>query len=89
MIVASPFARRRSPDCGEASANIKTWVRERFALPEETSVTVSEIVCRDPACPGVETVVLIMDAGVRTRMVRIARPMIAVTVTDIWASRIG
>ena len=89
MIVASPFARRRSRDCGEAAANIKAWVRERFALAEQTSVTVSEIVCRDPACPGVETVVLILDAGVKTRMVRIARPMIAVTVADIFASRIG
>jgi len=89
VIVASPFARRRSPDCGAASANIKTWVRERFALSERTSVTVSEIVCRDPACPGVETVILIMDAGVKTRMVRIARPMIAVTAADIWGTQIG
>ena len=89
MIAASPFARRRSPDCAEASAAIKTWVRERFALKEGNSVTVSEIVCRDPACPGVETVILIMDAGAKTRMVRIARPMLAVTVTDIWESRIG
>ena len=89
MIAASPLARRRSPDCVEASAAIKTWVRERFALNERSSVTVSEIVCRDPACPGVETVILIMDAGMKTRMVRIARPMLAVTVTDIWESRIG
>lgn len=89
MIVASPFARRRSPDCAEASARIKTWVRERFALPQSTSVTVSEIVCRDPACPGIETVILVMDAGVKTRMVRIARPMMSVTATDIWDSRIG
>ncbi len=89
MIAASPFARRRSPDCAEASAAIKTWVRERFKLPEGTSVTVSEIVCRDPACPGIETVVLIMDAGVKTRMVRIAQPMLAVTPNDIWESRIG
>ncbi len=88
MIVASPFARRRSADCGPASANIKTWVREHFALPETTSVTVSEIVCRDPACPGVETAILIMDAGLATRVVRIARPMIAVTKTDIWESQI-
>jgi hypothetical protein len=89
VIAASPFARRRSPDCAEASAAIKAWVRERFALKERSSVTVSEIVCRDPACPGVETVILIMDAGVKTRMVRITRPILAVTVTDIWESRIG
>jgi hypothetical protein len=89
VVGASPFARRRSADCGEVSAKIKAWARERFALPEQTSVTVSEIVCRDPACPGVETVILIMDAGMKTRMVRIARPMTAVTVADIWRSEIG
>jgi hypothetical protein len=49
---ASPFARRRSPDRAEASAAINTWVHKRFALKERSSVTVSEIVCRDPERTG-------------------------------------
>ena len=52
VIAASPFARRHSPDRAEASAAIKTWVHKRFALKERSSVTVSEIVCRDPERTG-------------------------------------
>ena len=48
MIAASPFARRHSPDCAEASAAIKTWVRKRFALKERNSVAVSEIAAAIP-----------------------------------------
>jgi hypothetical protein len=40
------------PIAAEASAAIKTWVRKRFALKERNSVTVSEIVCRDPERTG-------------------------------------
>jgi hypothetical protein len=52
VIAASPFARTHSPDCAEASAAIKSWVRKRFALKERNSVAVSEVVCRDPDRAG-------------------------------------
>jgi len=40
------------------------------------------------ACPGVETAILMMDAGVKTRIVRAGEGMTAVAVTDIRAFRI-
>jgi hypothetical protein len=40
------------PIAAEASAAINTWVHKRFALKERSSVTVSEIVCRDPERTG-------------------------------------
>ena len=30
-------------------------------------VTVNEIACNDPACPGLETVILVMREGAKTR----------------------
>jgi hypothetical protein len=47
----------------EDSARIKAWVRETLALPDDAVVTVSEIACTDPACPGLETVILVMRPG--------------------------
>ena len=49
-------------------------------LPAGTAVSVNEIVCNDPGCPGTETVLLIMQPGTRTRAVKL--PLAAVDVTD-------
>ncbi len=54
---------RPDPD---SIARVKGWVRETLALPEDASVTVNEIACTDPACPGLETVILVMRPGAAT-----------------------
>jgi hypothetical protein len=52
-------------------------------LPAGSSVTVNEILCLDPACPDLETVILVMRAGEKTRACKIAKPMSAVTEQDL------
>ena len=55
---------------GEAKAaaeRLKRQVRDRLALPETAAVAVNEIICADPACPGSETVILVMNPGEKTR----------------------
>jgi hypothetical protein len=52
-------------------------------LPEGSSVTVNEILCLDPACPDLETVILVMREGEKTRACKIAKPMAAVTEQDL------
>ncbi len=47
----------------EDSARVKGWVRELLGLGDEVVVTVSEIACTDPACPGLETVILVLRPG--------------------------
>lgn len=46
---------------------IKLGVRKALSLSEEAAITVSEIACADPVCPILETVVLIMEPGRKTR----------------------
>jgi hypothetical protein len=57
------------------------------AFPEqvspETVFAVNEIACTDPACPGVETVILIMRAGQKTRACKIQKPLDQVTEQDV------
>lgn len=58
---------------------IKRWTRELLALSGDTSITVSELACRDPGCPLLETVVTVFDDAGGTRQWRFTRPRIAVT----------
>jgi len=67
----------------EAIGRIKSCVLDVLALPAETALTVNEIACLDPACPGVETVILVMEPGRKTRAYKIARALDAVTKQDI------
>ncbi|GEP00246.1 hypothetical protein GCM10007887_35500 [Methylobacterium haplocladii] len=46
-------------------------------------VKVNEIVCADPACPGFETVILVMAPGVRSMARKIAMPLADVTRQDV------
>ncbi len=50
-----------------ALVRIKTWTRDVLALDEDATVAANEIVCADPACPGSETVILVMIPGQRTK----------------------
>lgn len=77
------FGGRRPPaDQGVRDA-ISAWVRRIGGLDEDVIVKASEIVCADPACPGMETVILIMAAGRPTRAVKVARAMDTVSEADI------
>ena len=42
---------------------LKAQVRGLLGLPETAAIAVNEIICADPACPGSETVILVMKPG--------------------------
>ena len=44
-------------------------------LPDGVTVSVSELPCRDPGCPDVETVVAILAAGSKPRIARFHKPI--------------
>lgn len=59
---------------------IKSEVRSLLGLPEQVAVAVNEILCADPACPGSETVILVMRPGARTQACKL--PMAIAEVTE-------
>lgn len=63
----------------DASAQVKRQVRELLGLPENAAVAVNEILCADPACPGTETVILVMKPGEKTRAFKIQMGLAEVT----------
>jgi hypothetical protein len=58
----------------DATDRIRDMASALLSAPPGTEITVSEIVCLDPACPGTETVVLVMRAGRKTQAAKVPRP---------------
>jgi nitrate reductase delta subunit len=48
----------RTPAYYEALVRVREWTRERFTLPADAAILVSEIACRVAGCPPLETVVV-------------------------------
>jgi len=49
----------------EALERVRVWTQQRFKLPAETAILVSELECRLPGCPPLETVIAFWDEGKR------------------------
>jgi nitrate reductase delta subunit len=49
---------RRGFEHHDALARVRGWTRERFALTEDAAILVSEVACKVPGCPPLETVVV-------------------------------
>ncbi|QEL24889.1 hypothetical protein FQV39_21590 [Bosea sp. F3-2] len=62
-----------------AAERVKARVRELLGLPETAAIAVNEIICADPACPGTETVILVMKPGEKTRAYKLQMAMGEVT----------
>ena len=58
---------------------LKARVRDLLGLPETAAIAVNEILCADPACPGNETVILVMKPGEKTRAYKLQMAMAEVT----------
>jgi nitrate reductase delta subunit len=49
---------RKGPERLQVIDRVAGWTRERFKLPQEAVISVSEIACPLPGCPPLETVVM-------------------------------
>ena len=70
----------------DATGRVKALVTDLLASSVGAEVTVSEIVCLDPACPGTETVMLIMLPGEKTRAAKVAGAAADVTEPEVRAA---
>jgi len=73
---------QRSPERLEAIERVTRWTRERFRLPKDAVVSISEIACRLPGCPPLETVVLFWIAEQRYQF-KLFKPVAEVICDDL------
>lgn len=74
------FGRDKREAAGaDAAAQVKRQVRELLGLPENAVIAVNEILCADPACPGTETVILVMKPGEKTKAFKVQMALAELT----------
>ncbi len=81
-LFGKPDTRKGGDAKAEAKAlaeRLKGQARELLGLPETAAIAVNEIICVDPACPGNETVILVMKPGEKTRAYKLQMAMAEVT----------
>lgn len=88
LIFPGPFRRGRPAGAEalrlrEASDRIKDRVTSRLDLDAADAVSVNEILCPDPACPDLETIILVMSPRRATRAAKVRKPMTEVTDADV------
>jgi len=81
MALFGRFSRKPDPVEEAARARIRGWVEA--ALGTDVTLTISEIDCADPTCPGLETIILVMREGEATQAVKLRKSMIEATEADI------
>jgi len=74
---------RSEPGHEAAVGRVQTWTRERFELPEHAAVMVTELVCRRPGCPPLETVVAFWEADNQRRHFKVLKPLVDVVADDL------
>ena len=74
---------KKPPRDAAALARIRAWSRVVLGDPAGLELTISEIECGDPACPGLETFILVMRAGEATQAVKIRKPISEIEEADV------
>jgi len=62
---------------------VQSWTRRRFKLTPEAAVLVSEVACRLPGCPPLETVVAFWTEDDRRHQFKLYKPLLEVGYDDI------
>ena len=83
MTLFGRFFRKPDPQESAAREAIRRWAETLLGNEPPVSLTISEIDCGDPACPGLETIILVMREGEATQAVKVRKPMQDVTEADI------
>ncbi|MBS9477860.1 hypothetical protein [Ancylobacter radicis] len=78
------FRRGQSEEAApDAARELATRARAILGVGEDTTVSITEIACGDPACGGAETVVLVMRPGRRTEAAKLYCPLARVSDDDL------
>jgi hypothetical protein len=79
----NPFRKKPSGTQGAARERLRAWAQNALGNPEGLALTISEVECPDPACPGMETFILVMRAGEATQAVKVKKPLAEVSEADV------
>ncbi|MGE0644801.1 MAG: hypothetical protein AB7P24_14120 [Nitrospira sp.] len=67
----------------EQADRIKAWARAVFHLNDETTVMVTELECREPGCPPIETVIALLKGSGNTQQYKIHKTADTIGLSDV------
>ncbi len=73
----------KNPEHFEALGCIRDWTRERFSLPQDAGILVTEVECKLPGCPPIETVVAFWTDPEKRYHFKMFKNAMEVTTDDI------
>jgi hypothetical protein len=71
-----------SPDHIAALDRVREWTRLRFRLGDDTTILVSQVSCRLPGCPPLETMVAFWTSDKRHQF-KLFKPVAEVVLDDL------
>ena len=74
---------KRNPAQVAAFETIEGWTRERFGLAIEDAVLVTEITCRLPGCPPLETVIAFWNGAGARHHIKVFKKAVEVVEDDL------
>lgn len=74
---------KKSPEHYAALEHIREWTKERFKLPDDAGILVSEVSCALPGCPPLETVVAFWTEPAKRYHFKMFKEATAVAEDDI------
>jgi nitrate reductase delta subunit len=76
-------ALKPDPERAAALERVRTWTRERFALPEDAAVLVVQVACSLPGCPPLETAVAFWTTESTRHQFKLFKPVAEVLADDL------
>jgi hypothetical protein len=74
---------RKRPEHLAAIARVRDWTRERFKLPDDAAIMVTEVTCALPGCPPLETVVAFWTASDTRHHFKVFKPVAEMVEDDL------
>jgi hypothetical protein len=77
------LGKKSHPKDRDQQQRIKALVFEALGRNPDIGISVNEITCTDPSCPGEETVILVMVPLKKTAACKVSKAMVEVTEDDV------
>jgi hypothetical protein len=74
---------RKTPTPDAAHKERVRVMAEAILGPDGLALTISEVECADPTCPGLETILLVMRDNEPTQAVKIRKPIAEIQDVDL------
>jgi hypothetical protein len=77
------WTRKKRPEHLAALDRVRQWTRERFKLPDDAAIMVTEVTCALPGCPPLETVVAFWTGNDTRHHFKLFKPVAEVVEDDL------